>query len=362
MDKKAAIILNELNVIGGIQITAMSIAKVLTKMGFRVDVISANVNADVTSAIAETLKIEPNSIKFRLIELPPLASKSTAAYLFSKLVSKLCNEYHLTINAHGDAQPVPADIVYFHQFNVDYNFRSGNLIRKITYMPLWHLRKDFLESLKDKDSLILVNSRWTLSEARKFWALKRVEVLHPPIVNYEEICKLAGKPRTQNIVLTISRFSPDRGIERVIDLSKKIHWARFIVAGYVHDRKYFNKLCQQKPNNLFLYPNVSEGVKLDLLGEAKVYVNPTPYAEGFGIAVAEGMAAGLVPITGDKGGVREFVPREYRFTDLEQMSEAIIKSLQEWNVSLATSISRSVSFLSFKGFKKKLAQMIEGFV
>jgi len=57
MDKKAAVILNELNVIGGIQITAMSITKVLIEKGFRVDVISANVNADVISAIAETLKI-----------------------------------------------------------------------------------------------------------------------------------------------------------------------------------------------------------------------------------------------------------------------------------------------------------------
>ncbi|MEM0172213.1 MAG: glycosyltransferase family 4 protein [Nitrososphaerales archaeon] len=360
MDKKVAIILNELNVIGGIQITAMSIAKVLIEKGFKVDVISANVNADVISAITETLKIKPSSIKFRLIKLPQFISKSAELYLFSKLVSKLNNEYHLTVNAHGDVQPVLADIVYFHQLNVDYNFRGSNLMRKITYMPLWHFRKDFLESLKDSDSLILANSHWTLSEARRFWALLKIEVLHPPIIN-EEIYKLANKPRTQNIVLTISRLSPDRGIERVIDLSKKIHQARFIVAGYVHDRKYFNELSHQKPNNLFLCPNISEVEKLNLLGLAKVYVNPTPYAEGFGIAVAEGMAAGLVPITGDKGGVRDFVPRKYRFADLDHMSEAIIKSLHEWNVSLATSISKSVGFLSFKEFEKRLAQMVERF-
>jgi len=116
-----------------------------------------------------------NNIKFRLIKLPPLTSKSTASYLFSKLVSKLCNDYHLIINSHGDVQPVPADIVYFHQFNVDYNFRGSNLMRKIAYMPLWRFRKNFLESLKDSNSLILANSRWTLSEARRFWALEIIK-------------------------------------------------------------------------------------------------------------------------------------------------------------------------------------------
>jgi glycosyltransferase involved in cell wall biosynthesis len=46
--------------------------------------------------------------------------------------------------------------------------------------------------------------------------------------------------------------------------------------------------------------------------------------EHFGMAVLEAMAAGLIPVVPNEGGVIEFVPQEYRFNTIEQAAEIII--------------------------------------
>jgi len=43
------------------------------------------------------------------------------------------------------------------------------------------------------------------------------------------------------------------------------------------------------------------------LVNSKVFLHPAPF-ESFGIAVADSMAAGAIPVVHDSGGSREFVP------------------------------------------------------
>jgi glycosyltransferase involved in cell wall biosynthesis len=46
--------------------------------------------------------------------------------------------------------------------------------------------------------------------------------------------------------------------------------------------------------------------------------------EHFGMAVLEAMAAGLIPVVPNEGGITEFVPQEYQFNTIEQAAEIIM--------------------------------------
>ncbi|MGC9113395.1 hypothetical protein [Acidilobus sp.] len=61
-----------------------------------------------------------------------------------------------------------ADIIYFRQFNVDYGFRSSAKAR-LKFFPQWEVRRVFLGKVKESDRLVLVNSTFTMAEARRFW-------------------------------------------------------------------------------------------------------------------------------------------------------------------------------------------------
>jgi glycosyltransferase involved in cell wall biosynthesis len=45
--------------------------------------------------------------------------------------------------------------------------------------------------------------------------------------------------------------------------------------------------------------------------------------EHFGISIVEAMALGCIPVVHDSGGMREFVPTQYRYRTIEQAAEKI---------------------------------------
>ncbi len=68
------------------------------------------------------------------------------------------------------------------------------------------------------------------------------------------------------------------------------------------------------------YPNASAEQKADLLKRAKLYLH-TMEGEHFGISIVEAMAMGCLPIVHDSGGMKEFVPAQFRYLNVEQAAE-----------------------------------------
>jgi glycosyltransferase involved in cell wall biosynthesis len=58
------------------------------------------------------------------------------------------------------------------------------------------------------------------------------------------------------------------------------------------------------------------------MSRSKLYLHPLA-GEPFGIAVAEAMAAGLIPVVPHVGGNSEFVPERYHYGTLEEAAEII---------------------------------------
>jgi glycogen synthase len=161
-------------------------------------------------------------------------------------------------------------------------------------------------------------------------------ILSPP-VNVEAFRKVAlysNKGKRKNIILVVSRFSPDKQIENAIEVAKMLHEKRevkfrMIIVGNVYrtDMDYLQLVRNTIENNgLNKYVKLEVGVSfnelLHLMSISKIYLHPLA-GEPFGISVAEAMAAGLIPVVPHIGGNSEFVPEKYHYSKLEQASEII---------------------------------------
>ncbi len=86
-------------------------------------------------------------------------------------------------------------------------------------------------------------------------------------------------------------------------------------------------------SNMSLTGWIPQGELVDLLARAKVYAQPS-YIEGFGLALAEAMASGCVPVVTESGAMPEVVGETGLFTpygDPEGLARSIRKALASMN-------------------------------
>jgi len=346
--KTISIILFDMSTLGGIQSMTVDTLCLLTKNRYNVTLVTMSLSERVLTSLRNC----EGNIKIKLL---PKISNVTFQMIYSRFYQK---DESLSINMHGDIQPIASDIVYFHQFNTDYRIRSSSL-KRIILLPQYSVRKRFIEELRRRGSLVLVNSSWTQAEAKYFWNLD-AKILYPP-VHTEKFRKIDNTNRS-DVVLTISRFSRDRGLDNVLNVAKELKKVKFVIAGYLQDPEYFIELKTKKSENVELYFNVSEETKLRLLSVSKVYFNPTPYIEGFGISVVEGMSAGLIPVTRNKGGVIDFVPKEYMFNEINEAVSKIDYGIKNWNFYSMRMMKELADRFSLENYEKNLLYIVNKYL
>jgi len=346
--KTISIILFDMSTLGGIQSMTVDTLCLLTKNGYNVTLVTMSLSERVLTSLRNC----EGNIKIKLL---PKISNVTFQMIYSRFYQK---DESLSINMHGDIQPIASDIVYFHQFNTDYRIRSSSP-KRIILLPQYSIRKRFIEELRRRESLVLVNSSWTQAEAKYFWNLD-AKILYPP-VHTEKFRKIDNMNRS-DLVLTISRFSRDRGLDNVLKVAKELKKIKFVIAGYLQDPEYFIELKMKKSENVELYPNVSEETKLRLLSISKAYFNPTPYIEGFGISVVEGMSAGLIPVTRNKGGVIDFVPKEYMFNEINEAVSKIEYGIKNWNFYSMRMMKELADRFSLENYEKNLLYIVNKYL
>ncbi|BBG24873.1 glycosyltransferase family 4 protein [Sulfuracidifex tepidarius] len=343
--KKVSIALLDLNVLGGIQLMTIDTLRILSKGGYHITLITSR----TSPLILNELKKDDTLKNLSIERLPDL--KNVTLQMLHDFLSKR----KVTINMHGDIQPIMGDIIYFHQFNVDYRIRSP-IKERLKILPQYQIRKTFIQRAKKEGSIIAVNSRWTKAEAKYFWDIDAT-LLHPPVH-----LKLDGKLKEdferEKAVITVSRFSRDRGLERVLKVARNLSDVKFILAGHVQDEQYFRELLESKTENVSLYPNVEEEQKTKLLLSSRVYFNPTPYIEGFGVAVVEGMNAGLIPVSRDVGGVVDFVPIKYTYHKDDEIQAKIEEAINEWNFCKAKEMMKKAEDFSIENYERNLLDLV----
>ena len=344
--KNISVILFDATVLGGIQLMTVYTIGILSKNGYNVNFVTMKISDRIYNYLK---KYDLKNVKIKML---PKISNVTLQMLYSRLFYR---EKDFSINMHGDIQPIASDIVYFHQFNIDYRIRSP-FKEKLILIPQYIIRKGFMEKIR-KEKLVLVNSRWTKAEAKYFLNIN-AEILYPP-VHLERFRNINNLNR-DNTVITISRFSRDRGLDNIIKIAKETDY-NFIIAGYLQDQEYFNEIKDKKTKNIQLYPNIDEETKMKLLSSSKVYFNPTPYIEGFGTSVVEGMSAGLIPVTSNRGGVIDFVPEKYRFKEFSKAIEKVKRAMEDWNAKEMEEMKKISERFSLENYEKNLLDIINKF-
>jgi glycosyltransferase involved in cell wall biosynthesis len=236
------------------------------------------------------------------------------------------------------------------------------------------------------NTFILTNSQFSQQEIKKIYGNGNVEstIIYPPVdidkfkiffnCNNKNINSLSEK--NLNSILVISRISPDKSIEKAVEIGKSLkekenidYYDMTIIGNTdVDNQDYLEKL-----NNLIAKYNLGENIKIKpdvpftelqkLVKKSSIYIHPTSN-EPFGISIVEAMSAGLIPITPNSGGQTEFVPLNYQYQSIDHATEIIAKIIKSKSSkndldNERKRISNLTNNFSKQRYKENLKKIIE---
>lgn len=177
------------------------------------------------------------------------------------------------------------------------------------YTLAWHKRKyaDFV--LKNADFVLAV-SEFTKTEAIAHAKPKKIEVIYNAI----DTCKF--KPASgreegtkEDLVLTVASGLKNviklKGLDVFVDAAAHLPDVKFLVLGLSNDDRETLK-SMRSSNNVEIHGYVNQEELISYYQKAKIYCQLS-YRESFGVALAEAMACGCVPVVTDRGALPEVV-------------------------------------------------------
>ena len=286
-------------------------------------------------------------------------------------------DYDITINTNGDAAPYyhssfskdnaisychfPSTKYHIDSENIEYlktdlgmTEGSNNFFDKLEYEGINNpknyktnlqlsRRKEYFKIIKYgywnlmRNSTVITNSEFSRRAIINALGLHDIYILSPPIdvETFRNIALMTnGYKETNDIILVISRIAPHKKIENAIKLAKilkdnNIGKGMKIVGNlYYYFFDYYSELKQMVLDlGLTDYVTFEINARLDklisIIRESRVYFHPM-VGEHFGMAVLEVMAAGLIPVVPNEGGIIEFVPKKYQYQSIEHAAEIIM--------------------------------------
>jgi len=323
---------HDLNKSGGREQVAISIMKCLKKHGLKTLLICGEKVDDLE--ITQNFGVSLRSHKQLIIPFWHTQPKiETYQKFFFPLAAKpFCD---IIINPYtNDLLPL-VDVTYIHypQPLIIANEYEKTKSLACYYKLYQSIQRSFSSRIAHK--LVIANSFLTADAVKKQCNVKPI-VLYPPV----DLMPLKHKSKgaRENIILTISRFTPEKRLESIPLIAKKVN-AMFIIMGRIHSKQTYNKIRDlikkyDVEKRVTLITDASFNQKNELLRSAKVYFHTMPF-EHFGISIVEAMGAGCIPVVHDSGGPREFVPSDLRYRDEEEAIQKIQCALDSWSPTIA---------------------------
>lgn len=370
---KANVIHGDFNPCGGAERLSLITMQALLEMG---------IDFDLTTLKSPDIPKLEKSYGKNLVSIMKSINKINVINILEELQQHQQKEdhedynYDITVNTNGDAAPYYHSsfskdnvITYCHFPSTKYHIESEDIeylktdlgmtersnifsdimdcedINNAKNCKTLHIsgRKEYFEIIRYgywnlmRNSTVITNSEFSRRAIIDALGLDNIYILSPPI-DVETFSNVAlmtnGDDERNDTILVIARIAPHKKIENAIKLAKilknnNIGKGMKIVGNlYYYFFDYYLEL-QQMVLNLGLTDyvtfeiNASLDKLLSIIRESTVYFHPM-VGEHFGMAVLEAMAAGLVPVVPNEGGLTEFVPQEYRFNTIEQAAEIII--------------------------------------
>jgi glycosyltransferase involved in cell wall biosynthesis len=392
MVKRAAIYDPYLDTLGGGERYCLTVAEILIKNGYQVDLFWSGDKTLVEKAEKrfsidlKGLKIVPDIFGIKPQKLEFLEENED---LF-KFINRSINPHRI----HFKFKKLFTKIKNNHKYDLIFYLSDGSLpflFGKKNYLHIQvpfssstnHLRQFLNKAKLQLFSNIICNSEFTAKFQKNIFKNK-VLVLYPPV----DVDKFESTDKKENIILSVGRFDnilnakkQDTLIDAFQSLveSEKVHgWKLVLAGGSLLDPKKnsYLKYLQEKAKDLPIefVVNPPFNILQDIYSKSKIYWHAAGFevdenkhpenTEHFGITIVEAMAAGLIPIVVAKGGIPEIVDNGvngFLWQSLDQLvskTKKLIDNPETLRLMSQQSLINCQQF-SKENFEKKLLSIIE---
>ncbi len=369
---RVALTLISLTVVGGAERLTLDMYRALKDLGLEVDLYTAYFSERAWEVLTDGMNGIPRPVVLGEPLINRLFSRTVVLrnlLVASYLVRRLRPHYDLVIETQSGIPLRWADATYVHfpllvailKYYLEHQYRLRLYEKAYNSLVIWMAR-----ALSGGTRPVMTNSSWTAEYVRRAYGSQRVYVVHPP-VNVEELSSIGGD--RGKVVLTVSRIAPEKMVAEIPKVARLVPEAEFYLVGSTSDYSERTlKVIESEAeglSNFHLETNVSRRRILELMSQASIYLHP-PYAEHFGIAIAEAAAAGLVPVVyRDGGGWTDIVSRideGLGYTSVEEAASTIKSLLNDPErlkgfSAKAREVAKGFSYEKFKG---RLNEVIRG--
>ncbi len=331
-----------LDIYGGGERVCHNVIKTLVKHGQKVELLTFDFDSSkYRDIVGEEFpnQVLVHSLGKRTKEKPPFTiykRHRNFAKLLKKYRNQLQYDYLFSTQSSSPFEPTflneaKKNIAYVHFPEIHYDYNRGPAKRRLY---LW-LFKRWVEQGIDKLDMVFCNSNYTKEAIMQLWkthGVKEPLVVYPPVNLGRFWCDTPLQKRSKRVVY-IARFIPAKRHEILKRLAADLPQFEFIsVGGLIKEEKaWFDRFAQNLPKNYTLKTNLPGPELFKLLRDSRVYVHLME-GEHFGIAPVEGLASGCITLVHDSGGMKEFIPEDYRWNTYEDLKEKIVKNIEAYNV------------------------------
>jgi alpha-1,2-mannosyltransferase len=371
---KAVVLHHTLNSPGGESSFAIETINSLSKLGYDIELIT--VQKPNLEYISKTYgKMPPiKNVKY----ISPFSLNCFGIYqrLLTTISSLKLESSDIVINTNGNSLPfnIPHDILsilYIHfpaflQTSAEYfnNKYKKSLFWKAYFKPYQFMTHLLTKRALKRSNIIFTNSKFTRNAIKKAYPSFDPQVIYPP-VDLERFSSCLSSNSRDNQVLVISRFTPEKQLEKAILIAKLLKDTKFILIGNLMTAnqpyfKYLQKMIQDYglTSRIKLIPNAAKDDMMNAMSTSMVYLH-TMNGEHFGISIVEAMAAGLIPVVPSYGGCSEIVPREYQYTDIKDASDCISKNIEQYDSKKRQSVHAIAKQFSTDNFTQSMKHSLE---
>jgi len=364
------------DIAGGAEKLALELARALDELGYDVEILTfyrdrsileRNINL-LAPGRKPRVVAKPVPLSYRFLDvLSPgrfVRLKRLLAIKSSLKNVKKEHSYDLVFETCSNT-PLNVDVSYIH-FPVKI-IASQRLGKSFAYRLYHSIVERYAMTIEGEPRLVFTNSSWTAKKILETYPefKGKVHVLYPT-VDIEYFNEVADRDR-ENLVVTVSRFTPEKGLDKILDVAAKMRDYKFVLAGSAE--RYSKPVLEdierrvekEGLDNVELLVNTPRDKLRELLGRAKYYLHP-PYAEHFGIAVVEAMAAGCIPIVYRDGGawfdIASRVSDILGYSDVNEVP-GIIRRIESDRVLYEELKNKSISVskeFNYERFKSELSK------
>ena len=330
-----------LDIYGGGERVCHNVIKTLIVHGQKVELLTFDF--DVTryrEIVGEEFPTEVTVHSFgkRTEEKPPFTiykRHRNFAKLLKKYHKQLDYDYLFSTQSSSPFEPVflnkaKKNIAYVHFPEIHHDYERGTFRRKL-YLRIF---KNWAEQGIDKLDLVFCNSNYTKEAIQRYWKSHGVKdpVVVYPAVNLEKFWSDKALSKRQKRIIYVARFIPMKRHEILKRLAADLPDYEFVsVGGLIEaEKEWFDRFKENLSSNYTLKTNLPGPDLLKILQDSRIYVHLME-GEHFGIAPVEGLASGCVTIVHNSGGMKEFLPEEFRWETYDDLKEKIVRFMEDTN-------------------------------